>query len=93
MPSPTQAAWISASPLSARKVPCRGVTKTVTVQADPLTAPVKDPWANTNVGTTLSATVDRQDFGVSWSKTLDSGGLVVGDDVRIEMELELNQQK
>jgi len=44
-------------------------------------------------GFSATTTINRQDYGVSWSKTLDNGGLVAGDDVTIELELEFNQAK
>ena len=49
---------------------------------------VKDPWGNTRIGVEASLTLNRQDYGVSWSKTMDNGGLVVGNEVRIEINLE-----
>lgn len=70
-----------------------GVTRAVTLSVEPFLGPVTDGYGNTKIGTTASVTIDRQDFGVSWSMALDAGGLVVGDDVRIVLELELNQAK
>lgn len=54
---------------------------------------ITDPWGNTKSGFSASTTINRQDFGVKWSKNLDSGGLVVGDDVKIVLELEFKQEK
>ena len=53
---------------------------------------VTDPWGNTKMGATATTTINRQDFGVSWNKTLDKGGLLVGDDVQITIDVELNKQ-
>jgi polyisoprenoid-binding protein YceI len=50
--------------------------------------PVKDPWGKTRIGLSASTTINRQDFGLTWSKKMDSGGLVVGDLVKIELEIE-----
>jgi polyisoprenoid-binding protein YceI len=50
---------------------------------------IQDPWGNTRAGFTAETTVNRQDFGVSWNKTLDQGGVVVGDDVEITLEVEV----
>jgi polyisoprenoid-binding protein YceI len=69
----------------------RGVTKPVTFLVEGLNEPVNF-GGTIKVGGTATATINRQDFGASWNKTLDSGGVVVGDEVQIEIELELNQQ-
>lgn len=70
-----------------------GVTKSVTLDVEGGLTPVNDPWGNTKLGFTATTKIDRKDFGLTWSKTLDGGGLVVGDEVRIELEIELNQKK
>jgi len=69
----------------------RGVTKPVTLDVE-YTAPVKSPWGQTVVGATATGKINRQDFGVSFSKALETGGVLVGDDVTILLELELVQQ-
>lgn len=66
-----------------------GVTKPVTFHVNKLAPDVKDPWGNTKSGTTATAKINRQDFGVSWNKALDQGGYVVGDEVSITLDLEL----
>ena len=71
----------------------RDVTKPVTLSVTELKGPVADPWGNVKVGTTATARINRQDFGVSWSKSLDTGGAVVSDEVDIELRLELNKAK
>lgn len=50
--------------------------------------PVKDPWGKSRIGLSASTTINRQDFGLIWSKKMDSGGLVVGDLVKIQLEIE-----
>ncbi len=69
----------------------RGVKKPVTLDVE-YTAPVKSPWGQTVVGATATGKINRQDFGVSFSKALETGGVLVGDDVTILLELELVQQ-
>lgn len=71
----------------------RGITQTVPLTLSPVKGPVTDGWGNTKVGTTATATINRQDFGVTWNKSLDAGGMVVGDDVRITLDLQLTQVK
>ncbi|NOY24560.1 MAG: polyisoprenoid-binding protein [Oligoflexia bacterium] len=68
-----------------------GVTKPVVLQVEGLGQPVADPWGNYRVGATVTGTINRQDFGVSWNDTLDSGGVVVGDDVKLVIEVELTR--
>ena len=65
----------------------RGVTKPVGLDVE-YTAPVKNPWGKTVVGASATGKINRKDFGVNWSKSLDGGGLVVGDDVTIQLDLE-----
>ena len=64
-----------------------GVTKPVTLEAE-FAGLVNDPWGNTRVGFEAEGEIDRKDFGIVWSKTMDGGGLVVGDKVEIELEIE-----
>ena len=64
-----------------------GITKTVKFDLETNDV-IKDPWGNTRTGLTLEAKVVRQDFGLKWNKLLETGGLVVGDDVKISIELE-----
>lgn len=54
---------------------------------------VQDPWGNTKMGIEASITIDRQDYGLTWSKTIEAGGLVVGNDVNIELSLEFAKEK
>lgn len=70
----------------------RGVTKPVTLSAKN-TGFVTDPWGNERAGFEASGRLNRQEWGVSWSKKLDSGGLVVDDDVDLIVNLELVKQK
>ena len=48
----------------------------------------KDPWGGTRTGFSATTTINRKDFGMTWNKALDNGGMLVGDDVRIEIEVE-----
>jgi polyisoprenoid-binding protein YceI len=67
----------------------RGTTREVTLSVDELTPAIQDPWGNTRRGATASAEINRKDFGLTWNKTLETGGLVVGDEVRIALGIEL----
>jgi len=66
----------------------RGITKEVTFDCE-LNGFIKDPMGNTRAGFSATTTINRQDFKVSWNKTLDTGGLVVSDNVDINIGLEL----
>jgi len=67
----------------------RGVTKQVVLNVEGPKAPIKDPWGLQRTAVSATAKINRQDFGVSWNKTLDSGGVVVGDDVNITLDVEM----
>lgn len=70
----------------------RGVTREVTFRVKPFSPEYKDPWGNYKVGTSATAKINRQDFGVSWNKALDSGGYIVGDEVTIELDVEMGRK-
>jgi polyisoprenoid-binding protein YceI len=67
----------------------RGATREVTLSVDELTPAIKDPWGNTRRGATATAEINRKDFGLTWNKALETGGVVVGDEVRIALAVEL----
>jgi polyisoprenoid-binding protein YceI len=64
-----------------------GVAKEVVVPFS-LTGPIKDPWGKQRVGVEASLTISRQDWGLSYSKAMDSGGLIIGNDVKIALNVE-----
>ena len=66
-----------------------GVTKPVVLEVDGLTPPTKDPWGGTRVGAHATTTINRKDFGLVFNKTLETGGVLVGDDVAITLDVEL----
>lgn len=70
----------------------RGVTKTVTLNAK-FNGEVKDPWGNTKSGWSATTSVNRFDYGLQWNKAIETGGLVVGKDVTINLKLEFGLQK
>jgi polyisoprenoid-binding protein YceI len=57
-----------------------------------INGPIKDPYGNHRVGAEGSVTIDRQEFGVKFSRLMDNGGLVVGDDVQISFSLEASRK-
>src|ERR1700738_2102941 len=69
-----------------------GVTKQVILDVEGPTAPVKDPWGNQRAAANATTKINRQDFGVKWNAKMDNGGLVVGDDVAITIDVGLGQK-
>lgn len=69
-----------------------GVTKEVTL-AGRYNGSSKDPWGNTRAGFSAEGKLNRKDFGMIWNKTLDNGGLVVGDEVQIRLDIECIKAK
>ena len=69
-----------------------GVTKQVVLDVEGPTAPVKDPWGNQRAAVNATTKINRQDFGVKWNATMDGGGVVVGDDVAITLDVEMVQK-
>ena len=69
-----------------------GVTKRVTLPVEFLGFQ-KDPWGNERAGFALETTLNRKDYGINWNKALDAGGFLVGDDVKISINLETLPKK
>jgi polyisoprenoid-binding protein YceI len=67
-----------------------GVTKQVTLDAT-LSEPIQNPWGKLVRAVKVSGKIKREDFGLTWNKTLDKGGLLVGNDVTLDIKLELNK--
>jgi polyisoprenoid-binding protein YceI len=65
-----------------------GVTRQVTFAVEGPSAPGKDPWGNTRIGLTATAKVNRKDFGLNWNAALETGGILVGEDVHITLDVQ-----
>jgi polyisoprenoid-binding protein YceI len=70
-----------------------GVTKPVTLDVTDVTPPMKDPWGNNRIGAHATGKLNRQDFGISFNKALDGGGVMVGDEVTITIDVEVVEKK
>jgi polyisoprenoid-binding protein YceI len=70
-----------------------GVTKEVTLDVDGPTKPITDMHGDTRVGASASAVIERKDFGITWNHNMDGGGVVLGDQVPITLDIELVKQK
>jgi polyisoprenoid-binding protein YceI len=69
-----------------------GVTREVTLTVEGPTPEVKDPWGGFRIGATAETKIHRKDFGLTWNMALEAGGVVVGDDVKISIEIEAMRQ-
>jgi polyisoprenoid-binding protein YceI len=70
-----------------------GTTREVTLDVDGPTPELIDPWGNVRRGFSASTTINRKDFGVVWNNTLKTGEAVVGDNVKIQIDVELVKKK
>jgi polyisoprenoid-binding protein YceI len=66
-----------------------GVTRQVLLDVEGPSADSKDPWGNTRRGVSATTKINRKDFGLAWNKALETGGVVVGDEVVISLEVEM----
>lgn len=66
-----------------------GVTKPVVLKVNGPTAETKDPWGNVRIGASGTTKIKRSDFGLTWNAALETGGFLVGDEVKIELEISL----
>ncbi len=69
-----------------------GVTKELTLVGT-FNGMAQDPWGNMRAGFTAEGTLNRKDFGMKFSKLLDNGGLMVGDEVKLKLEIEVIKEK
>lgn len=70
----------------------RGITRPVTLDVEGLTPEVEmKAWGVVKAGTSATIKLNRKEFGVSWSQLLDNGGAVVGDEVKVTLDIELNR--
>jgi polyisoprenoid-binding protein YceI len=65
-----------------------GVTKSVTLAVEDVSEPSKDPWGNHRIGLSASTKINRKDFGFTWNTALETGGVLVGEDVAISLEVQ-----
>ncbi len=65
-----------------------GVTRNVVFTVEGPSAPAKDPWGNTRIGLSSTAKISRKDFGLTWNAALETGGILVGDEVTITLDVQ-----
>jgi polyisoprenoid-binding protein YceI len=66
----------------------RGVTRKVVFSAEGPTAPAKDPWGNTRIAVSATTKINRKDFGLTWNTALETGGILVGEEVTITLDVQ-----
>ena len=75
------------------KLTIHGITKEVAMNLEMSGNVVKDPWGNIKTGLSLNGTINRKDFGLMWNQAIEAGGVMVADEVKINVEIEGNLQK
>jgi polyisoprenoid-binding protein YceI len=66
----------------------RGVTQSVILSVNDLSQPSRDPWGNQRIGLSASAKINRKEFGLVWNAPLEFGGVLVGDEVAITLDVQ-----
>ncbi|MGH9736059.1 MAG: YceI family protein [Candidatus Acidiferrales bacterium] len=64
------------------------VTRSVVFTVESLSEPAKDPWGNTRVGLSATTKINRKDFGLTWNAALETGGVLVGDEVTVSLDVQ-----
>jgi polyisoprenoid-binding protein YceI len=70
-----------------------GVTKEVVLDVEGPAPEARDPWGNVKTGLSASNKLNRRDFGLAWNMALETGGVLVGEEIAVHLELELTRQK
>jgi polyisoprenoid-binding protein YceI len=71
----------------------RDVTREVVLKVEGPTAPIRDPQGNRRVGASASTTINRKDFGITWHRAIETGGVVVGDEVKVNIDIERSRRR
>jgi polyisoprenoid-binding protein YceI len=66
----------------------RGVTRNVEFVVDGPSSSAKDPWGNTRIGLAATTRINRKDFGLIWNAALETGGMLVGEEITITLDLQ-----
>lgn len=69
----------------------RGITKAIQLEAE-VSPAMKDPWGNTKIGLNINGKINRKDWGLNWNSALETGGVLVGEEVKLTIELQLLKQ-
>jgi polyisoprenoid-binding protein YceI len=66
----------------------RDITRKVLFTVEGPTPPAKDPWGNTRIAVSATTKINRKDFGLTWNAALETGGILVGDEVTITLDVQ-----
>jgi len=69
----------------------KDVTKNITLETE-YSGLMKDPWGNTKIGLSLNGKINRKDFGLSWNAALETGGVLVGEEIKLTAEVQFVKQ-
>ncbi len=69
----------------------KDITKNITLETE-YSGLMKDPWGNTKIGLSLTANINRKDLGLTWNSALETGGVLVGEDIKLNAEIQLVKQ-
>jgi polyisoprenoid-binding protein YceI len=69
----------------------KDTTRVVTLEVESPTPEHRDPWGGVRIGTVARTTIKRSDFGITWNTVLEAGGVLVGDEIKIQLDVELKQ--
>ena len=70
-----------------------GVTKPVVLAVEEVSGEQQDPWGSTRIGASAKGKIKRSEFGLTWNAALEAGGVMVGDDVKLDFELQMVKVK
>jgi polyisoprenoid-binding protein YceI len=70
----------------------KGVTRSVQFAVEGPSPAAKDPWGSTRIGVAATTKINRKDFGLTWNAALEAGGLMVGEDISITLDLQFVKQ-
>jgi polyisoprenoid-binding protein YceI len=65
-----------------------GITRNVELDVDKISPTTKDPWGNVRMADSASAVISRKDFGLTWNSALEAGGVLVGDEVTLDLDVQ-----
>jgi polyisoprenoid-binding protein YceI len=65
-----------------------GVTREVTLEVEGPTPEARDPWGGARIGATATGKINRKDFGLTWNTALETGGVLVGDEIKLTLDVE-----
>ena len=69
-----------------------GVTREAVLEVEVTSEEAKDPWGNVKAGASATTKINRKDFGLTWNQALETGGVLVGEDISITLDIELTRK-